>query len=76
MPDAADPDLLIDFKEVSLRRDGHVLVGPVSWSVELDERRVVAFLQLRFTDGALWTLQIGLINRPAARQLLSQLRPA
>jgi len=29
--DAADPDLLIDFKDVSLRRDGHLLVGPVSW---------------------------------------------
>jgi iron complex transport system ATP-binding protein len=39
--DAADPDLLIDFKDVSLRRDGHLLVGPVSWSVELDERWVI-----------------------------------
>jgi iron complex transport system ATP-binding protein len=39
--DAADPDLLIDFARVSLRRGGNVLVGPVTWSVELDERWVV-----------------------------------
>ena len=39
--DAADPDLLIDFAKVSLRRGGRVLVGPVTWSVELDERWVV-----------------------------------
>ena len=39
--DAADPDLLIDFAKVSLRRGGQVLVGPVTWSVELDERWVV-----------------------------------
>ena len=38
---AADPDLLIDFAKVSLRRGGQVLVGPVTWSVELDERWVV-----------------------------------
>ena len=39
--DSADPDLLIDFARVSLRRGGQVLVGPVTWSVELDERWVV-----------------------------------
>ncbi|MBV8862938.1 MAG: ABC transporter ATP-binding protein [Mycobacterium sp.] len=39
--EAADPDLLIDFTDVSLRRNGRVLVGPVSWQVELDERWVV-----------------------------------
>ena len=39
--DAADPDLLIDFAKVSLRRGGQTLVGPVTWSVELDERWVV-----------------------------------
>jgi iron complex transport system ATP-binding protein len=39
--DASDPDLLIDFRDVSLHRSGHVLVGPVSWSVELDERWVI-----------------------------------
>ncbi|MBS4727001.1 ABC transporter ATP-binding protein [Mycobacterium sp. SM1] len=39
--DAVDPDLLIDFRNVSLRRDGRVLVGPVDWSVELDERWVI-----------------------------------
>ncbi len=39
--DTADPDLLIDFAKVSLRRGGRVLVGPITWSVELDERWVV-----------------------------------
>jgi iron complex transport system ATP-binding protein len=39
--DAANPDLLIDFRDVSLRRNGNLLVGPVSWSVELDERWVI-----------------------------------
>jgi iron complex transport system ATP-binding protein len=38
---AADPDLLIDFAKVSLRRGGQTLVGPVTWAVELDERWVV-----------------------------------
>lgn len=37
----ADLDLLIDFAEVTLRRDGRTLVGPITWSVELDERWVV-----------------------------------
>ena len=41
MIDHADADLLIDFRDVTLRRDGHLLVGPVSWQVELDERWVV-----------------------------------
>lgn len=44
VPDAADEvdtDLLIDFRRVSLRRGGQVLVGPVTWQVELDERWVV-----------------------------------
>ncbi|MEV5649677.1 ABC transporter ATP-binding protein [Nocardia sp. NPDC052254] len=36
-----DPDLLIDFTEVTVRRSGHTLVGPVTWQVELDERWVV-----------------------------------
>jgi iron complex transport system ATP-binding protein len=35
------PDLLIDLQDVSLRRDGRALVGPVDWAVELDERWVV-----------------------------------
>jgi iron complex transport system ATP-binding protein len=39
--DAADPDLLIDFARVTLRRGGRVLVGPVTWAVELDERWVL-----------------------------------
>ncbi|MGE0217134.1 ABC transporter ATP-binding protein [Mycolicibacterium sp.] len=39
--EAADPDLLIDFAKVSLRRGGRTLVGPVTWSVELDERWVI-----------------------------------
>lgn len=36
-----DPDLLIDFTEVVIRRSGFTLVGPVTWRVELDERWVV-----------------------------------
>jgi len=36
-----DPDLLIDFRNLTLRRGGQVLVGPISWQVELDERWVV-----------------------------------
>ncbi|HLS77232.1 MAG TPA: ABC transporter ATP-binding protein [Nocardia sp.] len=36
-----DPDLLIDFTDVTVRRSGRTLVGPVSWQVELDERWVV-----------------------------------
>jgi iron complex transport system ATP-binding protein len=39
--DTADPDLLIDFAKVSLRRGGQTLVGPITWAVELDERWVV-----------------------------------
>jgi iron complex transport system ATP-binding protein len=39
--EAADPDLLIDFRNVSLWRAGRVLVGPVDWAVELDERWVI-----------------------------------
>lgn len=36
-----DPDLLIEFSGVQLRRDGRTLVGPVDWNVELDERWVI-----------------------------------
>lgn len=36
-----DPDLLIDLRNITLRRGGRDLVGPVSWQVELDERWVV-----------------------------------
>lgn len=36
-----DPDLLIEFEDVLVRRGGNVLVGPVTWKVELDERWVV-----------------------------------
>lgn len=38
---AADPDLLIELRDVSLRRGGNVLVGPLDWAVELDERWVI-----------------------------------
>jgi iron complex transport system ATP-binding protein len=38
---SADDDLMIDFRSVTLRRGGRVLVGPVTWQVELDERWVV-----------------------------------
>lgn len=45
VPDAgsleADPDLLIDFRNISLRRGGRTLVGPLDWAVELDERWVI-----------------------------------
>ena len=37
----SDPDLLIDFRDVALVRNGTTLVGPVSWQVELDERWVI-----------------------------------
>ncbi|MCR5977001.1 ATP-binding cassette domain-containing protein [Gordonia jinghuaiqii] len=37
----SDPDLLIDFRDVAVRRGGKTLVGPLSWQVELDERWVV-----------------------------------
>ncbi|WP_313888774.1 ABC transporter ATP-binding protein [Mycolicibacterium sp. CBMA 226] len=41
-PDALpDPDLLIQFSGVTLRRGGSTLVGPIDWAVELDERWVV-----------------------------------
>lgn len=36
-----DPDLVLDLRDVSLRREGKKLVGPLSWQVELDERWVV-----------------------------------
>lgn len=36
-----DPDLVLDLRDVSLRRDGRTLVGPVTWQVELDERWVI-----------------------------------
>lgn len=39
--ESVDEDLLIDFRDVTLRRGGHTLVGPVTWQVELDERWVV-----------------------------------
>ncbi|WP_156661517.1 ABC transporter ATP-binding protein [Mycobacterium sp. 852002-51163_SCH5372311] len=39
--ETVNPDLLIDFRSVSLRRGGRVLVGPVDWTVELDERWVI-----------------------------------
>ena len=39
--DAANPDLLIDLRKVSLRRGNRTLVGPLDWAVELDERWVV-----------------------------------
>ncbi|QKT07827.1 ABC transporter ATP-binding protein [Gordonia sp. X0973] len=40
-PTPPDPDLLLDFRGVSLVRDQNTLVGPVDWQVELDERWVV-----------------------------------
>ncbi|HNP58059.1 MAG TPA: ABC transporter ATP-binding protein [Gordonia sp. (in: high G+C Gram-positive bacteria)] len=40
-PEPPDPDLLIDFRGVSLVRGGTTLVGPIDWQVELDERWVI-----------------------------------
>ncbi|MDY3127721.1 MAG: ABC transporter ATP-binding protein [Corynebacterium sp.] len=40
-PELSDADLLIDFRDVELRRGGKTLVGPVDWQVELDERWVI-----------------------------------
>jgi iron complex transport system ATP-binding protein len=37
----ADEDLLVQFDDVTVTRNGVTLVGPVSWDVELDERWVV-----------------------------------
>ncbi len=34
-------DLLVDFRDVTFKRDGRTLVGPVTWQVELDERWVI-----------------------------------
>ena len=31
--DSVEADLLIDFRRVTLRRGGRVLVGPVDWQV-------------------------------------------
>ncbi|RWA19761.1 ABC transporter ATP-binding protein [Mycolicibacterium brumae] len=41
LDEPTDPDLLIDFRKVTLRRGGRVLVGPVTWQVEFDERWVI-----------------------------------
>lgn len=40
-PPTPDPDLLVDFTDVTLVRGGTTLVGPITWQVELDERWVV-----------------------------------
>ena len=37
----AETDLLIEFRNATLRRGGRTLVGPVDWAVELDERWVI-----------------------------------
>ena len=38
---SSDPDLLVDFRDVTLVRGGKTLVGPIDWQVELDERWVI-----------------------------------
>ena len=43
-------------------------------AVELDERPVVAFLKLGFADEATWTLQVGRLNRDAARAVATLLQ--
>lgn len=39
--DETNDDLLVDFRDVTFRRGGRNLVGPVTWQVELDERWVI-----------------------------------
>jgi iron complex transport system ATP-binding protein len=39
--DETNEDLLLDFRDVTFRRGGRDLVGPVTWQVELDERWVI-----------------------------------
>jgi len=39
--DEFNEDLLVDFRDVTFRRGGRTLVGPVTWQVELDERWVI-----------------------------------
>lgn len=39
--DEFNGDLLVDFRDVTFRRGGRTLVGPVTWQVELDERWVI-----------------------------------
>lgn len=36
-----NPDLLVDFENVTFVRDGKTLLGPITWQVELDERWVI-----------------------------------
>ncbi|MCE5292779.1 MAG: ABC transporter ATP-binding protein [Nocardiaceae bacterium] len=38
---ATNPDLLIDFTDVVVRRSGTTLVGPVSWQVQAEEKWVI-----------------------------------
>ena len=40
-PEYSDPDLLLDFRGVSLIRRGRALISEVDWQVELDERWVI-----------------------------------
>ena len=39
--DETNEDFLLDFRDVTFRRGGRDLVGPVTWHVELDERWVI-----------------------------------
>lgn len=39
--DETNGDLLVDFRDVTFKRGGRNLVGPVTWQVELDERWVI-----------------------------------
>lgn len=36
-----NPNLLIDFRDVSLVRDGNTLVGPITWQVEMGQRWII-----------------------------------
>lgn len=39
--DDFNEDLVLDFTDVAMVRDGRTLVGPINWQVELDERWVI-----------------------------------
>ncbi|WP_024799457.1 ABC transporter ATP-binding protein [Nocardia sp. BMG51109] len=79
-----DPDLLIDFNEVTVRRSGHTMVGPVTWQVELDERWVVlgpngagktSLLRMAAAEVHPTSGTAGLLGEVLGRTDVSDLRP-
>ncbi|MBP2189847.1 iron complex transport system ATP-binding protein [Nocardia goodfellowii] len=79
-----DPDLLIDFTDVTIRRSGHTLVGPVTWQVELDERWVVlgpngagktSLLRMAAAEVHPTSGQANLLGETLGKTDVSELRP-